>query len=584
MPPTQKLMGYSPTNTAANCDLDALVASIAAGGRVIPYDIRDMPSWHGTVGTDESVAIAEAVTLAAASGGAVRFPAGDIVGTLECYSSGVWAIGAGSQLTKLTQPAATYRSVADAAINNGTATLSSATANFTATDLRKTVYVAGAGPSSNLVARIIAILGPTSVTLSQNAQATVVGAVCRIGTGRHVIEFGPAWMANSGPLLQRCGVIGMTLDGNRANVSAPADANDDLVNAGVMVTNVSYFFALDVVAQNNYNTGIYLAINSNFHRIAQVRTINNGVSALNRSGVEVDSSSFGTVVGHVSESDQYGVIYNTNIFGCLYDGVIRRSLAQGVTLNCNNVAGNSCVGNTIRAAVEEAAGAGANIQGRWRGNTIDLTVGYAGSTRTAPDTWTVNSAAVGLLLGSSAMLDTEKPSGNRVRLVALRCGGSGVVIQANYNLLDLVIVECSQSGQGASFGVELNGSWNQVSAVFQDLTFASGNWKQRGIAIRAVGGEPVGSTPATNNSIFGVVGAQVSTISDAGTGTAILGLIDQVSGAGKRITYTAAAPAAGPWNVGDVAFNTAPVSGGTIGWVCTTAGTPGTWKTWGTIA
>jgi hypothetical protein len=45
-----------------------------------------------------------------------------------------------------------------------------------------------------------------------------------------------------------------------------------------------------------------------------------------------------------------------------------------------------------------------------------------------------------------------------------------------------------------------------------------------------------------------------------------------------------AAPAAGAWRVGDVVWNSAPAAAGTIGWVCTAAGSPGTWKTFGTIA
>lgn len=50
------------------------------------------------------------------------------------------------------------------------------------------------------------------------------------------------------------------------------------------------------------------------------------------------------------------------------------------------------------------------------------------------------------------------------------------------------------------------------------------------------------------------------------------------------VTHGTAAPAAGTWAVGDKVYNSTPVAGGTIGWVCTTAGTPGTWKTWGAIA
>ncbi len=40
----------------------------------------------------------------------------------------------------------------------------------------------------------------------------------------------------------------------------------------------------------------------------------------------------------------------------------------------------------------------------------------------------------------------------------------------------------------------------------------------------------------------------------------------------------------GTWAVGDKVWNTTPVAGGTVGWVCTTAGSPGTFKTFGTIA
>lgn len=45
-----------------------------------------------------------------------------------------------------------------------------------------------------------------------------------------------------------------------------------------------------------------------------------------------------------------------------------------------------------------------------------------------------------------------------------------------------------------------------------------------------------------------------------------------------------AAPTTGTYEVGDIVYNSAPVAGGTIGFVCTTAGTPGTWKTFGAIA
>lgn len=48
--------------------------------------------------------------------------------------------------------------------------------------------------------------------------------------------------------------------------------------------------------------------------------------------------------------------------------------------------------------------------------------------------------------------------------------------------------------------------------------------------------------------------------------------------------YASSAPVSGTWGVGEIVWNSAPAAAGTIGWVCTTAGSPGTWKSWGTIA
>lgn len=51
----------------------------------------------------------------------------------------------------------------------------------------------------------------------------------------------------------------------------------------------------------------------------------------------------------------------------------------------------------------------------------------------------------------------------------------------------------------------------------------------------------------------------------------------------SRVTYGAAAPSSGAAAVGDRHINTAPAASGNIGWVCVTAGSPGTWKAYGAI-
>ena len=48
--------------------------------------------------------------------------------------------------------------------------------------------------------------------------------------------------------------------------------------------------------------------------------------------------------------------------------------------------------------------------------------------------------------------------------------------------------------------------------------------------------------------------------------------------------YDTAIPSFAAWGAGDRIWNTAPAAGGAPGWVCTTAGTPGTWKAMANLA
>jgi hypothetical protein len=50
------------------------------------------------------------------------------------------------------------------------------------------------------------------------------------------------------------------------------------------------------------------------------------------------------------------------------------------------------------------------------------------------------------------------------------------------------------------------------------------------------------------------------------------------------IGFAPAAPSSGTYLRGNIIFNSEPSAGGKVGWVCVTAGTPGTWKAFGDIA
>jgi hypothetical protein len=52
---------------------------------------------------------------------------------------------------------------------------------------------------------------------------------------------------------------------------------------------------------------------------------------------------------------------------------------------------------------------------------------------------------------------------------------------------------------------------------------------------------------------------------------------------GQKVTWGTAAPTTATWKQGDIRYNLSAASAGYVGWVCTAAGTPGTWATFGLI-
>ena len=53
---------------------------------------------------------------------------------------------------------------------------------------------------------------------------------------------------------------------------------------------------------------------------------------------------------------------------------------------------------------------------------------------------------------------------------------------------------------------------------------------------------------------------------------------------GQTLAFSTAPPTNGTWKVGDICWNTTPTGGGIPGWVCITAGVPGTWKAMANLA
>lgn len=71
----------------------------------------------------------------------------------------------------------------------------------------------------------------------------------------------------------------------------------------------------------------------------------------------------------------------------------------------------------------------------------------------------------------------------------------------------------------------------------------------------------------------------------AGDYHAVLALTGQYRiGTRVMIRLSDAIPSTGTAIIGDIAYKTTPVAGGHLGWICVTAGSPGTWKEFGLIS
>ena len=114
--------------------------------------------------------------------------------------------------------------------------------------------------------------------------------------------------------------------------------------------------------------------------------------------------------------------------------------------------------------------------------------------------------------------------------------------------------------------------WATITATgnyTQDVTGASRGFYMHDTLLAKLIGNNVG--PGVTTALFGGGQAQ-AVVHDFGNSW------------NPKVMYGTAAPTTGVWTAGDIIYGTAPTASGNIGWVCTTAGTPGTWKTFGAIS
>jgi hypothetical protein len=183
---------------------------------------------------------------------------------------------------------------------------------------------------------------------------------------------------------------------------------------------------------------------------------------------------------------------------------------------------------------------------------------------------------------NSYTVNSLASTGNTYRNINVRGGAStGVLAIENSNGL---ISNCGgnaiDSDTIASF--EIFGSDNVIASPFSRncstnaIVINGSNNELFNVTLKAITGRSIWFKTGSNNNrihsgdLFAGTG-----VLDNGTGNYVFGT--------KREQTGTAAPTSGTWAVGDVVWNSAPNAGGFAGWICTTAGTPGTWKTFGAI-
>lgn len=189
------------------------------------------------------------------------------------------------------------------------------------------------------------------------------------------------------------------------------------------------------------------------------------------------------------------------------------------------------------------------------------------------DLWTVVSGTATFLRtkladGQIAMRVT-KTSAGALELSNIISGtfaaGSVVFVRLKYNLLAGAGFQfyCPQAGAGGN--IVLTAAENNMDSVLA-LKFATEQ-----------------TDPTINLYISGVAGSALN-VSNIAVQTELGPTMQTLDTPNVEFDFMKiAAPTTGTWMVGDKIYNSTPTAAGYIGWVCVTAGTPGTWKGFGVI-
>lgn len=162
----------------------------------------------------------------------------------------------------------------------------------------------------------------------------------------------------------------------------------------------------------------------------------------------------------------------------------------------------------------------------------------------------------------------------RMRFVGCTIEVNNQIAFSISNSEEISVVDCDLMSAGSSTAFNISSTAGRTTVKDNDVFDFN-------IGVDYSGGSAINTVIRGNNfhscnaNVSGSNGVRNSQCENYATGA---------GGSSRTETFGTAAPAAGTWFVGDIVWNSAPAAAGTMGWVCTTGGTPGTFKTFGAIA
>jgi hypothetical protein len=429
---------------------------------------------------------------------------------------------------------------------------------------------------------------------SSAKEVTITGNVIDTVSNDIAIDFAPLTYASqqgrytiSGNTLRTVGagiaVYGTATPPENTDPAIADDANaavDSLVIASNVIDGVAGISATNAVFSPNitgygYGIGIKAAscvsISGNI-----VRNVTGTAAAALEHGIYVlNSLAQLTVSGNTIEAvTQAGVAVSSHTGQVLVEGNnIRTTGAQGITLS--NTGYNKIHNNYISASTGSGivAGSSATTGVHCTGNTVlDLSANSA-STVVGIDSGSLTAGVIVI-------------ANNTVRSVVNAGAGVGYGIRAQFASLvetNTILIEGNAITSSDESGIFLSDVYGQIT----DNTFKTCNVNattaQGAIFINGI--THVGVLHILGNRTDSTTASFPTSGGAAGDTMRNNRKIHEANNTWQSMEILRSAiPTAGTWAVGDVVWNTVPAASGNIGWVCTTAGTPGTWKSWGTIA